>query len=163
VPRLSVSDLATLPVTHEAVVPEEWLDEMGHMNVMWYTHLFSCSTRGFFQCYGMTDDYLRKNQAGAFALEAHIRYLSELHVGRRVTVRTRAVARSDKRFHTIHFIVNEDDNAVAASGEFVGAHIDMTLRRMSPIPAEIGDAFDQIVKEHSQLEWEPPVSGTMKS
>jgi len=34
-------DLSSLPVLHRADIPETYLDEMGHMNVMWYTHLFS--------------------------------------------------------------------------------------------------------------------------
>ena len=39
-------DLTALPITHRAVIPDDYLDEMGHMNVMWYTHLFSLARGG---------------------------------------------------------------------------------------------------------------------
>ena len=41
-------DLNPLPVTYRAFIPEAYLDEMGHMNVMWYTHLFSQAMGGIF-------------------------------------------------------------------------------------------------------------------
>ena len=40
-------DGAILPKTLEAVVPEECLDAMGHVNVAWYTHYFSEAMFGF--------------------------------------------------------------------------------------------------------------------
>ncbi|MEJ7639637.1 MAG: hypothetical protein WKF75_17105 [Singulisphaera sp.] len=40
-------DLNSLPITYRASIPESYLDEMGHMNVTWYTHLFSQAMGGF--------------------------------------------------------------------------------------------------------------------
>ena len=59
-------DLAALPITHRAVIPDTYLDEMGHMNVMWYTHLFSQAAWGLFQMVGFTLDYFKANRAGSF-------------------------------------------------------------------------------------------------
>ena len=141
--RLRPTDLASLPVLHRAVIPEEYRDRMGHMNVTWYTHLFS-------------------EAPGSFALEAHIRYLSECLVGDQVYVCGRAVARTEKRFHYVQFLVNEDKNVLSASCEFVGAHIDMKVRRMSAIPDKTAAAFDQLVEEHNQLDWPVPLCGSMQ-
>ncbi|MGC3969497.1 MAG: acyl-CoA thioesterase [Pirellulales bacterium] len=81
-----------LPRTGEGVVLPEWLDEMGHMNVMWYTHLFSRGVHGFFAMFGFTPDYMLANLAGTFALELHVRYLSELRLGERVEMYSRSSA-----------------------------------------------------------------------
>ena len=35
-----------LPITLQTVIPEDYIDVMGHMNVMWYTHLFGKATGG---------------------------------------------------------------------------------------------------------------------
>ena len=71
-------DLSALPVTFEAVIPEAYLDEMGHMNVMWYTHLFSGSVDGLFRLVGLTREYFETSQAGTFALEQHVRFIKEV-------------------------------------------------------------------------------------
>ena len=39
--------------------PGAYLDEMGHMNVMWYTHLFSMGAWGLFQMVGLDSRVLR--------------------------------------------------------------------------------------------------------
>ena len=160
--RLTVADLKDLPVTHEAVIPENYLDDMGHVNVMWYTHLFSCGTVKLFELHGMNDEYFIQRNAGSFALEAHVRYLAELRVGKRISVRSRAVGRTQKRFHNLHFVVNEDYNVIAATGEFVGAHIDMAHRCMAPIPEDIARKWDDLIAEHNKVGWDPPLCGYMR-
>jgi acyl-CoA thioester hydrolase len=160
--NLRPADLADLPLTYETVIPESYLDEMGHVNVMWYTHFFSNATGGLFQLYGFTREHMETSRAGGFALEAHVRYLAELHVGERISVRSRAVARSAKRFQHIHFVVNEDDGVIAATGEFVGAYIDMTTRRMATIPDNIAAGYDRLIEEHNRVGWEAPLCGIMR-
>jgi acyl-CoA thioester hydrolase len=49
-------NIDSLPVTHQATVPESYLDAMGHMNVMWYTHLFDQATWRFFASLGLWGD-----------------------------------------------------------------------------------------------------------
>ena len=87
-------ELTSLPITLETVIPEDYLDEMGHMNVMWYTHLFSRATGGLFDMIGLNRSYLEANHAGTFALEHHIRFLAEVRFGEGITIRTRPLARS---------------------------------------------------------------------
>ena len=159
--KLTPADLADLLVLHRPVIPEKYLDRMGHMNVTWYTHFFSEATGAFFRELGLDGDYMKSHQAGSFALEAHIRYLSECLVGDHIHVCVRAVARTEKRFHYIQFLVNDDKNVLSASCEFVGAHMDMKVRRMSPIPENIAVVFDQLVEQHNQLNWPPPLCGSM--
>ena len=54
-----VSALNALPITHATVIPEDYLDMMGHMNVMWYTHLFGCATVGLFKLDPVTGEASR--------------------------------------------------------------------------------------------------------
>ena len=80
-------DLTPLPITHRATIPDAYLDEMGHMNVMWYTHLFSQGAWSLFQTVGLTRDYFQANHAGSFALAQHFRYIKEVRIGQHVTIR----------------------------------------------------------------------------
>jgi acyl-CoA thioester hydrolase len=155
-------DLSALPVTLRAVVPESYLDEMGHMNVMWYTHLFGRATDALFGLFGFDLDYMKANQAGAFALEIHTRYLAEVRASRAVTVRSRALGRSAKRLHYLHFMVRDDDGVLAATEECVGTHVDLRTRRSSPLPAAVAEAFDRLAAAHARCGWEPPLCGVMR-
>jgi acyl-CoA thioester hydrolase len=154
-------DLTALPITHRATIPEAYLDEMGHMNVMWYTHLFSQGAWAFFQMVGLTRDYFTANHAGSFALAQHFRYLKEVRVGQQVTVRSRVLGRTEKRWHVMHFMTNDDMDALAATCEVVSTHVDIRVRRSSPMPPHITEAIDRLLAEHSRLEWAAPVCGTM--
>ena len=159
----ALMDFNALPVNLEAVIPESYLDDMGHMNVMWYTHLFSEATGGLFDRVGLTRAYFEANQTGTFALEHHLRFLSEVRAGQPVAVRTRLLGRSAKRVHFMHFMIKVEGDVVAATEEAVGSHVDLRVRRTSPLPAGIAAALDRMLAEHSRLPWEPPVCGVMRA
>jgi len=159
----SFDDLSTLPASFQAVIPTDYLDDMGHMNVMWYTHLFSCGMIEFFKSVGLTREYFESNHAGSFALEAHIGYYAEVRVDKHVTVRTRALGRSAKRLHVMHLMSIDEDRALAATGEFVSTHIDMAIRRSSPLPEATTAAFDRLLTEHERLPWAAPACGVMRA
>jgi len=155
-------DLTTLPITHRAVIPDTYRDEMGHMNVMWYTYLFGLATDGLFDLFGFNRVYFEANQAGAFALEIHARYLAEVRIGTAITIRSRLLGRSVKRMHYLHFMIQDDKNVLAATEECIGTHVDMRMRRSAPLPARITEPFDQLLAEHARCGWDPPVCGVMK-
>ncbi len=156
-------DLSPLPVTYQAVIPKDYLDEMGHMNVMWYTHLFDQATWNFFSSFRMDLAYFENANAGAFALEQHTRFLAEVRQGQSVKLQTRALGRSSKRIHFMHFMRVEEGDLLAATTELIGIHIDQSTRRSSPLPAHIAAAFDQLLVPHRQLDWEAPACGVMSA
>ncbi|MFO0807178.1 MAG: thioesterase family protein [Gemmataceae bacterium] len=152
----------SLPITHRAVIPDAYMDEMGHMNVMWYTHLFSLAAWGLFQMVGLNREYFSANHAGSFALAQHFRYLKEVRLGQHVTLRSRVLGRSAKRWHSIHFMTIDELNVLAATAEVVSTHVDLTARRSSPMPATITDSIDRLLAEHVALGWNAPVCGDLK-
>jgi acyl-CoA thioester hydrolase len=159
--KITSDDLAMLPVGHQQRIPEDYLDANCHMNVMWYTHLFSCALEEIWNRVGLTSEYFEKNHATTFALEGHVRYFNEVRVGQHVTVRTRAIGRSEKRFHILHLMSNDDAGTLAATMEAIGTHVDFRARRSSPFPPHIAAAFDRLLAEHSRLPWPAPLCGAM--
>lgn len=155
-------DLKPLPITHQATIPASYLDIMGHMNVMWYTHLFGCATVGFFKLVGMDREYFQTHHTGSFALAQHFSYRKEVRVGEHVVIRSRLIGRSERKFHVMHFMVKSEGDILAATGEFLGAHIDMHLRKTSPILPQVADAIDRMVAEHTALGWNAPVCGSIR-
>ena len=155
-------NLEPLPITYQDTIPEDYLDMMGHMNVMWYTHLFGRATCGIFRLAGMDDAYFKSNHTGSFALAQFFRYKKEVLVGEHVTLRSRLLARSQKQFHVIHFMTKGDDRVLAATGEFLAAHVDMATRRTSPFAPHVAENLDRIIAQHSQLDWQPQLSGAIQ-
>jgi acyl-CoA thioester hydrolase len=160
--KITVADVEMLSVNYQQRITESYLDDFKHMNVMWYTHLFSCALDDIFQRVGLTQEYFEANQAGTFALEGHVRYINEVRVGQQVSIRTRAVGRSDRRFHFLHFMTNDDTGKLSATLEAIGTHVDLRIRRSAPFPAHVATEFDRLLAEHSQLPWAAPVCGAMK-
>ena len=154
-------NLSPLPVTHRAVIPEAYIDEMGHMNVMWYTHLFSEAAWGLFQLVGLTRDHFTTHRTGSFALAQHFRYLKEVRLGQHVTLRSRVLGRSAKRWHTMQFMTIDELDVLAATAEAVSTYVDMTVRRSVAMPPAITDTIDRLLTEHAGLEWDAPVCGAM--
>lgn len=160
--RIPPLDLSSLPVTYRQQIPADYRDDMGHMNVMWYTHLFSCTFELYADQFGFNEQYFREHHAGSFALETHVRYLAEVRVGQHVTIRSRVLGRSAKRMHFMHFMTVDESGALSCIQEGIGAHIDMRTRRMAPLPDDIARRFDALVQEQNKLPWDPPVCGVMK-
>lgn len=159
--RVDLDQVQQLPKTHTADIPEEFLDAMGHMNVMWYTHLFGISLGGLLQQIGMPWSKMAETKGGTFALETHIRYLSEVRVGQQVETYVRVLGRTSSRFHLLHFMTNVDKQDVSATFETVTAYVDLNVRRMAIMPETLSEGLDRFANEHKTLDWESPTCGSM--
>ena len=159
--HLDFENVQSLPRTYSSVIPEEYLDAMGHMNVMWYTHLFGFSTGGLLESLNVPWSKMAESNGGTFALETHVRYFSEVRVGQQVETFVRVLGRTHKRFHVLHFMINLDKRDVSASFETVTAYVDLSVRQMATMPALLADGLDRLTIEHARLDWEAPVCGSM--
>lgn len=159
--RVSMAQLAVLPLYHRQSIPAEYLDAMGHMNVRWYMALFDEASWRFFADHGMDEAYFRERHLGGFALQHHIRYLAEMRRGDVAAVRTRLLGRSEKRMHFMHFLVDETNGRLAATFESLGTHADIRRRRSAPVPPDIAARLDITLAAHRALDWQPPVCGVI--
>ena len=160
--KIGPAELEELPVTNEMEIPEEYRDIFGHMNVMWYARLFGYASERLGRLFGFDAAYCQANNIGSFALETHLHYVNEVCIGQHITIRSRALGRSAKRTHYIHFMTIDETGALAATAEHITAHVDLTARRMAPMPPDVCERFDELLARHGQLAWEPPVCGSMK-
>jgi acyl-CoA thioester hydrolase len=160
-PAISLDQLAELPLLYRAMIPPEYEDRNGHMNVRWYLALYDLAGDAMYPMLGLTEDYLVKSRMGGFDLEHHLWYASEVHVGDTVAIRPRILARSSKLFHYLMFMINETRGVLSSIFECVHAHADLTLRRTAPFPAPVAAEIDALIAAHRALGWPAPVSGAM--
>lgn len=144
------------------VVPAEWEDLNGHVNVRHYLDLYNEAGDPMLAQLGVSESYFRTERRGFFDLEHHIWYLAEMHVGERVSVHTRYIGRSAKRFHGVMFVVNRSRSNVASVLEYVASGADLATRRAAPFPPRIVERLDAIIARHAALAWPVPVCGSMQ-
>ena len=157
---MQVSELVLL---HNDSIQEKYLDQNGHMNVMWYTHLFDKAAEALFESIGCGTSYRETQGKSPFALEQHTRYLAEMHLGDQIEISARILGRSSKRIHFILFIMNTTTNQLAATGELVGMHVDLSSRKPEPFPESVEKAIEDLLSKHRSLDWAAPVCGAMKA
>ena len=164
-PRLILdpADVRQIPATFTTTIPTDYMDSMGHMNVMWYTYLFSQGFVGMMKQKDLSAMFDKTNNGGSFVLEAHLRYLSEVRVGHTINVHPRFISRSAKRFHVVYLMTNDDKQDVSATYEIVSSYVNLTERRTAAMPPDVASAMDRMIAAGQELSWEAPVCGTMSA
>lgn len=149
----SAEQLGSLPLTLEAEVVPQFLDDMGHMNVAWYMHLFDRATWALLLGLGFSRDYIEQHHAGAFAAEQHVKYLAELRLGDRLEIRSRLLSASARRIHFVHFMSHTPSGRLAARLEGIGVHVDLSARRATRFPPEFSEKLAAMQATHAALPW----------
>lgn len=157
----TLDQVRELPVQLDCVIPPEWEDRNGHVNVQFYPALFEMGGWKVLEEVGIDDAWLRRNAYSFFDLEHHLHYLAEIGVGDVVRTYNRVVGKSDKRFHGLYLIVNESRGRLASTLEYISAGVDMGTRRTAAMPGELSAGLDRLYRRHRALSWEPPLCGTM--
>jgi acyl-CoA thioester hydrolase len=162
-PSISPQEILTLtPACLKIMVPEEYRDENGHMNMRWYLAIFDDAGDVLHDQIGLTREYHSRHGSGTFDLEHHLYFLSEVNPGDDVAIYMRFVARSAKRLHYLMFMVNLTRGKLAAIFECMNAFANLAVRKTAPFPDEIARKIDDVLARHEKLDWPPPLSGAMQ-
>ena len=153
---------APLELHHETVCPE-WIDYNGHMNVAYYILAFDLATDTFFDFLGLDEAYRETSGNSTFAVEAHITYQRELAEGDPLRFATQLLGYDEKRLHFIHHMYHADQGYLAATSEWLSLHVDMTLRRVAPMPAQVRARFAEVMASHRSLAIPPEAGRVIKA
>jgi acyl-CoA thioester hydrolase len=133
-------------------VKPEWIDYNGHLNMAYYNVLFDKGADEVYEVLGFGPDYARTRKLTTYTAEFHICYVRELHEGDRVRVSFQMLDHNDRSFHCYQELHHED-GWLAATGEALALHVDMTGPRVAPFPADTGAAVAQMQAAHAPLGW----------
>lgn len=151
-----------LPLTQTMTVGEAHLDVMGHMNTQHYGVLFSLASRQLVSLIGVDDPYVYRTQQGAFMLKNFTQFIAEAHLNDVLHVRTRLIARGERRYHYMHFLLNETHDKLAATMEALTTHADLSARCSAAIPPEIAAQIDAVIAQHNAIDWtDAPLCGVL--
>ncbi|MRK00281.1 thioesterase [Aeromicrobium sp. S22] len=150
-----------LPAQVDRVVPQEFIDVNGHMNIGRYLEIGGSAL--WLRCQedlAMTDDYISSRAMSTFTAEHHLTYYAEILEGEEVSAHVRLVERSDKVLHTVTLIANRTRGQLACVLEATLVHMDMSTRRPTPFPDDVAELIDAGLKS-DDLPWLPPLCGAM--
>ena len=122
--------------TFRGVVYPWQLDQMGHMNVQFYTARFDEATWHYFAALGITPDYLREQRRAMMAVDQHTQYRKEVLAGALIVITSELVklGRSSVRFrHSMRDAISGEE---VATTELVGVHVDAATRKPVPVPED---------------------------
>ena len=137
-------------VTYKGVVYPWECDQMGHMNVMWYTGKFDQATWNLLAELGINRSYIKEQQCGMAAVQQNTSYKQELLAGDVVEVRSEILQVREKVIRFQHEMRNVQLGQVAAVTELTGVHMDRRSRKSCPLPKSIRAAAE------ARLRAEPP-------
>ena len=149
--ELLVSDVersaSELMVTARSVVYPWHCDQMGHMNVMWYTGKFDEATWHLFAHIGVTPSYLRDHKRGMVAVQQNTTYKKELLAGDLVSIRSGILEVREKVIVFYHEMLNGETNELVATTTLTGVHINTETRKSCPFPSEILEAGRRLIMQ----------------
>lgn len=159
--RPTLEQVLALPCDWTAVVPPEWTDGNGHLNIARYMECHSDGGWAYFGPFGLSEEQARDGGATTFDVEHHIVYHHEVLAGHEVSVHVRLIDRTDKALHSLQFLVNRTTGQIANTHEAVSLSMDLRTRSIAPFPPEPLPLIDAELERHRALPWQPPLSGTM--
>ena len=137
-----------LPITYRGVVHPWQCDVMGHMNVVYYASKFDDAAWQFLSMLGIDAAYFEKTRCGVAALEQHITYVSELHAGATVTVRSGLIELTEKVVRIRHEMRNNSTGGLSAAMILTIVHFDTRRRKSCPFPQNVhARAQEYIIRE----------------
>jgi acyl-CoA thioester hydrolase len=132
-------------------VEPAWIDYNGHLNMAYYNVLFDRAHDEALLLIGLGPDYLASRACSTFSAEAHVRYLREIGEGDRMRVTMRLLAADTKRMHWWQELWKEDGAVLSATCEVMSLHMDMKIRKVAPLPAEIAQVLAAWVRASDTL------------
>ncbi|MEJ1992191.1 MAG: thioesterase family protein, partial [Maritimibacter sp.] len=90
--------MSTPHISSVMEVEPGWIDYNGHMNMAYYNMLFDRAADEFYGEIGIGANYAAERGFTTYLAEIHIRYLRELHLGNKVTVKSWILDHDAKRY-----------------------------------------------------------------
>ncbi len=135
---------------YEEIVPPEWIDYNGHMNVAYYLLAFDHASDALLDQLKLGRAYCTLEKCSLFVVETHITYEREMLEGDGLAITTRILGYDSKRLHLFHEMYHVASGDLAATNEVMLLHVDMTARRATEFSKATMDRIEPVCKSHQK-------------
>src|SRR5271169_3380328 len=129
----------------ETEVRPEWIDYNGHMTDARYLQVFGDAMDALYRQVGVDEAY-RAGGSMFYTVENHNTFHAELKVNEPFFIRTRILSVDAKRLRVFHALHRGRDQALAATGEQMHVHVDLSSKKASPIKEPIHRQLEQLCR-----------------
>ena len=136
---------------HRETILPAWCDYNGHMNLSYYVLVFDHATDAFWDMLGIGRDYKERTDNSTFTVESHITYDREVLDGDEVRCTTQLLGFDAKRIHYFHRMYHARDGFLAATTELLAIHVDLTIRRVGPMPDDVQARLADTMEAHRRF------------
>ena len=132
-------------------IEPQWIDYNGHLNMAYYNVMFDRAIDQMWLGLGIGPAYMKARNCSTFTAECHVRYLREIHLGDPVQVSVWLLGADEKRLHTFEELRHASEGWLSATSENMTVHIDMSVRKVAPFPADISARIAAVADNHAAL------------
>jgi acyl-CoA thioester hydrolase len=144
-------------VLHREVVRPDWIDYNGHMNVAYYLLAFDGAADAFLDAVSIDEAYRQATGHTTFAAECHVTYQREVVSGDPLRFTAQLIGFDEKRIHLFLSMYHAEQGFLAATSEWLILHVDLSQRRVAPMPQAILDRLAEVYSAHERLPRPPEV------
>lgn len=119
-------------------------DQYGHMNVQFYTARVSDAAASAMLAGGFGQAAFEQHRLGVVAVNAEMKYLSELHAGDLIRVESGVSAAEGKKIRFHHRLYNAESGVLCMQADVLGLCFDLAARKSVPLPADLEAGFAAI-------------------
>lgn len=112
-------------------------DQMGHMNVQFYTSMFDQGTMHLLSMAGFTWDRLSEASLGFADVRHVVEYKAEQGAGNLIVVHSAITRLGNSSITLAHQMKNPETGALAATSEVTCVFFDLKARKSVPIPDDL--------------------------
>ena len=120
-------------------------DQMGHLNVQFYTGKATEGMGHLRAAFGMTPGYTRETGRTFVAVRSLTRYLRELRAGDILSISAAIQAVGDKTVEIVAEVTNDGTGETAATMEITSVHFDLNARRAVAWPDDMRARIDGMI------------------
>jgi acyl-CoA thioester hydrolase len=157
----TVDEVRGLPAVARTTVGPDMIDANDHVNVAHYLLLATAGVGTRWEQLGMGLAHIESSGATQFTAEYHLRYLSELLLGDRVTTHVRLLGRGERSVHAMAYVVDEGRDRLAFTAELIALQVSTATRRTVPFGPQERSLIDAAVAADEALPWPATTCGAM--
>lgn len=154
-------DIPTPFVSTGQKVLSQWIDDNDHMNVGWYLRAFDEGFDTTYAALGLGYDLIHSRRFSTMTVDTHVSYHRELLLDAPLRITCQLVDCDRKRAHWLQAMYHADEGYLAATAEWLILFIDMTKRKVAPMPDDIFDRMLRVRSAHAALPLPVPLGRTI--
>jgi acyl-CoA thioester hydrolase len=132
-------------------IEPQWIDYNGHLNVAYYNVLFDRAVDEVYEPLGLGPNYLKRTKHSTMVVEAHVRFLREVHETDPLRVSVQLLDYDAKRIHFFETLLHATESWVSATCETMTLHVDMTAKKVTPFPDDVLHKLARMKAAHAAL------------